>query len=92
MPKNLLKNFATGALNPCYIGKSLECLRNDMPFDVLWVNVPLMKQFGYTVPTTWQQWQTIGEDVAKNHPGYIIGELGVSYYDAIYLLRRRSAT
>jgi multiple sugar transport system substrate-binding protein len=85
LPKNLLKNFATGALNPCYIGKNLECLRNDMAFDVLWVNVPLMKQFGYTVPTTWQQWQTIGEDVAKNHPGYIIGELGNSYDDAIYL-------
>ena len=34
---------------------------------------PLMKQFGYTVPTTWQQWQAIGEKVAKNHPGYIIG-------------------
>lgn len=85
LPNTVVKNYATGALNPCYIGKKLECLRNDLAFDVLWVNVPLMKQFGYTVPTTWQQWQSIGEDVAKNHPGYIIGTLGNSYDDAVYL-------
>ena len=85
VPNSVISNFATGALAPCMVGKKLECLRNDMAFDVLWVNVPLMKQFGYTVPTTWQQWQAIGEDVAKNHPGYIIGELGNSYDDAIYL-------
>jgi hypothetical protein len=81
---SVLNNFAAGALAPCMVGKKLECLRNDMAFDVLWVNVPLMKQFGYTVPTTWQQWQAIGEAVAKDHPGYIIGELGDSYDDAIY--------
>jgi len=50
-----------------------------------------MKQFGYTVPTTWQQWQTIGESVAANHPGYIIGALGDSYSDAS-TCRRPSAT
>ncbi len=85
LPSGLLRNYATGANNPCYIGSKLECLRNDMAFDVLWVNVALMKQFGYTVPTTWQQWQAIGEKVAANHPGYIIGTLGNSYDDAIYL-------
>jgi multiple sugar transport system substrate-binding protein len=85
VPSSVLNNYAAGALAPCMVGKQLECLRNDMAFDVLWVNVPLMKQLGYTVPTTWQQWQAIGLDVAKNHPGYIIGELGDSYDDAIYL-------
>ena len=73
VPSSVLKNYAAGALSPCMVGKKLECLRNDLAFDVLWVNVPLMKQFGYTVPTTWQQWQAIGENVAANHPGYIIG-------------------
>ena len=85
VPTSVLNNFATGALAPCYIGTKLECLRNDLAFDVLWVNMPLMKQFGYTVPTTWQQWQAIGEQVAKNHPGYIVGALGDSYDDAVYL-------
>jgi hypothetical protein len=85
VPSSVLNNYAAGALSPCMVGKKLECLRNDLAFDVLWVNVPLMKQFGYTVPTTWQQWQTIGESVAANHPGYIIGALGDSYSDAVYL-------
>ncbi len=85
LPAGTIKNFASGALNPCYIGSKLECLRNDLAFDVLWVNVPLMKQFGYSVPTTWQQWQAIGDKVATAHPGYIIGTLGNSYDDAVYL-------
>lgn len=84
VPTSVLNNFATGALAPCYIGGKLECLRNDLAFDVLWVNMPLMKQFGYTAPTTWQQWQGIGEKVAKDHPGYIVGAVGDSYDDAVY--------
>ena len=84
VPTSVLNGYATGALAPCYIGGKLECLRNDLAFDVLWVNMPLMKQFGYTAPTTWQQWQAIGEQVAKNHPGYIVGALGDSYDDAVY--------
>ena len=85
VPTSVIKNYAAGALAPCYMGGKLECLRNDLAFDVLWVNVPLMKQFGYTIPTTWQQWQAIGESVATSHPGYIIGTLGNSYDDAVYL-------
>ena len=82
---SIIKNYAAGGLAPCYIGGKLECLRNDLAFDVLWVDVPLMKKFGYTIPTTWQQWQAIGENVAKNHPGYIIGTLGNSFDDSVYL-------
>ncbi len=85
LPNGLLKGYAAGTLADCYIGGKLECLRNDVAFDVLWVNVALMKQFGYTVPTTWQQWQAIGEDVAKNHPGYIVGSIGDDFDDEIYL-------
>lgn len=85
VPKSTLDNYAPGALAPCMVGGKLECLRNDMAFDVLWVNVPLMKQWGYAVPKTWQQWQAIGLDVAKNHPGYIVGTAGDSFDDSIYL-------
>ena len=85
LPNGLLKGYAAGTLADCYIGGKLECLRNDVAFDVLWVNVALMKQFGYTVPTTWQQWQAIGEDVAKNHPGYIVGSIGDDFDHEIYL-------
>jgi multiple sugar transport system substrate-binding protein len=85
IPTSVLNNFAKGSLAPCYIGTTLYCLRNDLAFDVLWYNAPAMKLFGYKVPTTWQQWQAIGENVAKNHPGYIIGSLGNSYDDSVYL-------
>jgi multiple sugar transport system substrate-binding protein len=85
VPSSVTNNYAAGTLSPCYIGGKLECLRNDVAFDVLWVNVPLMKEFGYTVPTTWQQWQAIGESVAKNHPGYIVGSIGDDFDDEIYL-------
>ena len=46
---------------------------------MLWYNATLMKQFGYTVPTTWEQYQALGDKVAKDHPGYIIGSVGDSF-------------
>jgi multiple sugar transport system substrate-binding protein len=55
VPKSVLDNYAPGALSPCMVGGKLECLRNDLAFDVLWANVPLMKKWGYSVPQTWQQ-------------------------------------
>ena len=44
-----------------------------------------MTQFGYTVPTTWQQWHALGQKVATQHPGYIIGNIGDSYGAWLYL-------
>ena len=44
-----------------------------------------MDQFGYTVPTTWQEWAALGEKVATEHPGYIIGNIGDSFSHWIYL-------
>jgi ABC-type glycerol-3-phosphate transport system substrate-binding protein len=44
-----------------------------------------MDQFGYAVPTTWQQWAALGRKVATQHPGYIIGNIGDSYGHWIYL-------
>jgi ABC-type glycerol-3-phosphate transport system substrate-binding protein len=85
VPQSVINGFAKGSLADCYIGTQLLCLRNDLAFDVLWYNASLMKQFGYTVPTTWQQWQALGKKVATQHPGYIIGTLGNSYDDTIYL-------
>jgi ABC-type glycerol-3-phosphate transport system substrate-binding protein len=37
------------------------------------------------VPTTWQQWAALGAKVAKEHPGYIIGNVGDSYSHWLYL-------
>ena len=52
---------------------------------MLWVNKKLMDQFGYTVPTTWQEWAALGQKVATEHPGYIVGNIGDSFSHWIYL-------
>lgn len=52
------------------------CVKNDLAQTVLWVDTKLMKQFGYTVPKTMADFEKIGLDIAKNHPGYSLGALG----------------
>jgi ABC-type glycerol-3-phosphate transport system substrate-binding protein len=63
----------------------LVCLQDNLAQEVLYVNKKLMTQFGYTVPTTWQQWAALGQKVAADHPGYIIGNIGDSYGAWLYL-------
>jgi ABC-type glycerol-3-phosphate transport system substrate-binding protein len=85
VPKNVQDNFATHNL-ACTINGTLYCLQNDLAQSVLWYNKPLMAKFGYQVPTTWQQYAALGDKVAKQHPGYIIGAEGDSnfYYDELW--------
>lgn len=52
------------------------CVKNDLAQTVLWVNTKLMSDFGYTVPKTMADFEKIGLDIAKNHPGYSLGALG----------------
>ncbi len=84
VPQSEINQWAYNSLDVCSSGGSVYCLRNDIAANVLWYNAPLMKKFGYAVPTTWQQYATIGQEVAKQHPGYVIGTIGDSYDDAIY--------
>jgi ABC-type glycerol-3-phosphate transport system substrate-binding protein len=76
VPQSTLDNFATGSLSPCQVGGHTYCLRNDIAQVVLWYNKTLMDKWGYQVPTTWEQYQALGEKVAKQHPGYVIGAIG----------------
>jgi ABC-type glycerol-3-phosphate transport system substrate-binding protein len=84
VPQSEINQWAFNSLDVCSSGGNVYCLRNDIAANVLWYNAPLMKKFGYAVPTTWQQYATIGQEVAKQHPGYVIGTIGDSYDDAIY--------
>ena len=52
---------------------------------MLWYNAPLMKKWGYTVPTTWEEYQALGEKVATEHPGYLVGDAGDTFTPEIYL-------
>lgn len=75
--KTILDGFAAGANADCILpdGKII-CLRNDLAQNVLYYNKPLMEKFGYAVPKTWEDYQALGEKVAKEHPGYVIGAFG----------------
>ena len=84
VPQSTLDNFAPTTLAPCTSGGVVYCLRNDIGQNVLWYNSTLMKRFGYTVPTTWEQYEALGAQVAKQHPGYIIGDVGDVYTPEVY--------
>jgi ABC-type glycerol-3-phosphate transport system substrate-binding protein len=76
VPKETLDGFTPGSLDPCTVDGKVYCLRNDLAQVVLWYNKALLAQFGYKVPATWEDYQALGEKVAKEHPGYIVGTVG----------------
>ena len=85
VPKNVQDNFATkNAI--CTIDGHLYCLQNDLAQDVMWYNKPLLEKFGYTLPTTWAEYEDLGNKIAKEHPGYVIGAAGDLnlYYDYLW--------
>ena len=85
IPDATLGGFAKGANDVCTVNGTLYCLRNDLSQAVLWYNAPLLKKWGYTVPTTWEEYQQLGEKVAKEHPGYLVGDAGDTFTPEIYL-------
>lgn len=84
IPRSTLKGFADGALDPCTFNGNTYCLRNDLAQNVLWYNKKLMDKFGYSVPTTWEEYQALGEKVAEEHPGYLVGTAGDAWAPEVY--------
>jgi ABC-type glycerol-3-phosphate transport system substrate-binding protein len=85
VPATTINNF-DGAANCNFDGK-IYCLRNDLAQFVVYYNKPLMDQFGYTVPKTFEDLQALSDKVAKDHPGYLLGTFGdgwtfISFFDA----------
>ncbi|GAA2751145.1 ABC transporter substrate-binding protein [Amnibacterium kyonggiense] len=76
VPQSTLSNFTKGSLDVCTVDGKVYCLRNDLAQNVLWYNKTLLTKFGYSLPTTWEEYQQLGAKVAKDHPGYIIGSVG----------------
>ncbi len=79
-----MSEWALNSLSVCTFGGDVYCLRNDIAANVLWYNAPLMKQFGYSIPKTWAEYQELGKNVAAQHPGYVIGTVGDQNGDAVY--------
>ena len=85
VPQEVLSNFTKGALDPCSVNGHVYCLRNDLAQNVLWFNKSLMDKFGYTVPTTWEDYQTLSAKVAAEHPGYITGAVGDAWTPEVFM-------
>lgn len=83
VPSDIIDGFGN-SLAPCIFDGKIFCLRNDVAQNVLYYNKPLMDEFGYTVPTTWEEYQDLSDQVAKDHPGYIMGAFGDQWNWAVY--------
>ncbi len=82
---SVLSQWPAPSTAQCTINGTQYCVQDNLAQVVLWVNKKLMDQFGYTVPTTWQDWAALGQKVATEHPGYIVGNIGDSFSHWIYL-------
>ncbi|KQV06832.1 ABC transporter substrate-binding protein [Leifsonia sp. Root112D2] len=82
---DLVAGYTKTSLASCFIDGAYRCLRNDAAPDVFWYNATLLKQWGYTVPTTWAEYESLAVKIAKDHPGYISGFTGDAYAPNRYL-------
>jgi ABC-type glycerol-3-phosphate transport system substrate-binding protein len=85
VPDSDLSQWPGPSTAQCTINGTQYCVQDNLAQVVLWVNQKLMRRFGYEVPTTWQEWAALGQKVATEHPGYIIGNSGDSFSHWIYL-------
>ena len=76
VPSEIIDGFAEGALDPCTFEGNLYCLRNDLAQVVLWYDAKLMEEWGYAIPTTWEEYEELGAIVAKEHPDALVGTCG----------------
>jgi ABC-type glycerol-3-phosphate transport system substrate-binding protein len=85
IPDSLRSQWPKTSTGQCTIDGTQYCVQDNLAQVVLWVNQKQMDAFGYTVPTTWQEWAALGAKVAQEHPGYIVGNIGESFSHWIYL-------
>jgi len=85
IPAKTLAGLPAPSRGQCTVNGKEICVQDNLAQTVLWHDKTLMDKFDYTVPTTWQEWAALGEKVATDHPGYIIGNTGDSYSHWTYL-------
>ncbi|RLK46589.1 ABC transporter substrate-binding protein [Microbacterium telephonicum] len=79
LDQDFLDGFTSGANDPMTVDGSVYGLRNDLAPVVLWYNQKLLDEFGYDIPQTWEDYQALGDKLAAEHPGYILGSVGDSF-------------
>ena len=85
LPDSIIDGYDPAAIDPCVIDGRWRCLRNDVAPDVLWYNNALFEEFGYEVPTTWEEYEALSLTLAEEHPGYYTGLIGDAYAPNRYL-------
>lgn len=73
VPADLLGDFYNNANSPCYINGKLLCLRNDLAHMLVWYDAPKMAELGKEVPTTFEEFEKLGAEMAAMDQGYVIG-------------------
>lgn len=83
--KEVIDGFAAGALETCWDGEKLYCLRNDLAFFVTWYNATKVKELGLTVPTTWEEMQATCLKVKASNPEItcVMGQPFTSYMNIL---------
>jgi len=82
---SIKSGYDAATIAPCMIDNKLQCLRNDTAPTMFWYNTKLFKQWGYTPPTTWEQYTATALKIAAQHTGYISGLIGDGYSTGRYL-------
>ncbi len=85
LSKDVTSQFAQLAISQCTANGTLVCLPNEISPSLLFYNKKLMATWGYTVPTTWEEYEQLGLRVARDHPGYVVGTAGAASNDRSYL-------
>jgi ABC-type glycerol-3-phosphate transport system substrate-binding protein len=85
IPDDVLSQWPAPSTAQCTINGTQYCVQDNLAQVVLWVNKKLMDKFNYATPKTWQEWAALGQRVATEHPGYIVGNIGDSFSHWIYL-------
>ena len=77
--QDFLDGFTPGSLDPLTVDGTVYGLRNDLAQSVFWYDQALFDQFGYEIPTTWEEYEQLSDKLAAEHPGYILGSVGDAF-------------
>ena len=71
VPQALQDEFFPNGNSPCHVNGKLLCLRNDLAHFMVWYDKSAMDALGKPVPTTFEDYQKLGEELGPQ--GYVLG-------------------
>ncbi len=74
--QGFLDGYTAGALDPVTVDGNVYGARDNLAPVVFWYNQELFDEFGYEIPATWEDYEALGDKLAAEHPGYILGSIG----------------